>query len=186
MMNRRRWITIAGLTACSALGYSLKGYRYYFVPKRFAVVEPGELYRGGWQMPGPLRRIIARYGIKTILNLACDPEESDALGEGAVVRELGIGWHKILMPGTGRGSYEQLDEAADILASSAARPLFFHCAGGEHRTNMALAAYRLKHCGWPIKRALGEITEYGFDRRKNSRQLEYLRAYVEHLDARRA
>ncbi len=171
-------MVLAGGTLLPALGYALKGYRYYVLPKRFAVVEPGQLYRGGWQMPGPLRRIIQQYRIKTVLNLACNPAEQDGLGEGDVVRALGVAWHKILMPGTGRGTYAQLDEAADLLAFPPARPVFFHCAGGEHRTNMALAAFRLKHCGWELEQALGEIGRYGFERHQNWRQLEYLEGYV--------
>src|SRR5262245_61085423 len=77
-------------------------FKYQFLKKRFDVVEKGQIYRGGWQTPRVLRRIVRDYHIRTILNVACNPAEQDAAGEGAVVREFGIGWHKILMPGTGR------------------------------------------------------------------------------------
>ena len=181
-MNRQRRILLLLLVCVAAsLGWATKHCRHYIIPKRFVIVEPGQLYRGGWQKPYPLRHILQKYQIKTLLNLACKPTEPDADGEGAIVREHGVNWHKILMPGTGLGTYTQLDEAADALADPAKRPVFFHCAGGTHRTNMALAAYRLKHCGWTLDQVVAELKRYRFTPSRRKQQFEHLKGYIEHL-----
>ena len=183
-MNRRRWIVLALVCLLAGLGGAVARYKYYFWPKRFRVVEVGQIYRGGWQKPGPLRCILRDYQIKTLLNVACNPSEHDADGEGAIVRELAVAWHKILMPGTGLGTFAQLDEAADILADASKRPVFVHCAAGTHRTNMAIAAYRLRHCGWTLEQSLREMARYGFDPKRDSLQVEHLQGYLTHLQAR--
>ncbi len=183
-MNRRRLIVFTSLSLAAGLVLAVSQFKYHVVPKRFRVVEAGQIYRGGWQQPRVLRRLLGEHRVTTLLNVACDPAEQDAAGEGAVVRELGVVWHKILMPGTGLGTLEQLDVAADIIAARARRPIFVHCAAGVHRTNMAIAAYRLKHCGWPLDETLGEMARFGFDRSRDWEQEVHLRSYVAHLGAR--
>ena len=180
-MSRRRRILLAVICISGVVGFAIKHLRHYVVLKRLAVVEPGELYRGGWQKPWPLRRFVRYHGVKTILNLACDPKEQDANGEGDVAREFSLNWYKILMPGTGLGTYKQLDEAAGILADPSNRPVFFHCAGGTHRTNMALAAYRMKYCGWTLEQVLVELRQFKFGRRRRKNQFEHLKGYIEHI-----
>ena len=39
----------------------------YVFAERFAEVEPGKIYRGAWQQPWPMRRIIRDYKIKTVV-----------------------------------------------------------------------------------------------------------------------
>jgi hypothetical protein len=156
-------------------------YKYWFWPKRFRVVEEGQIYRGGWQTPVMLRRILRNYRIKTLLNVACKPSEPEAAGEGAVVRDEGVDWHKILMPGTGLATLPQLDEAADILADSAHRPIFIHCAAGVHRTNMSLAAYRLKYCGWTLAAVFDEMAKCGYAGAIDKDKEDLLTDYVEYL-----
>ena len=181
-MNRRRWIVLALICLLAGVGSAISQYKYYFWPKRFHVVEAGQIYRGGWQKPGPLRRLLRTYQIKTLLNVACNPTEPEADGKGPIVHELGVAWHKILMPGTGLGTFAQLDEAADVLADPSNRPVFVHCAAGVHRTNMAIAAYRLQHCRWNLEQTLEEMARYGFDRERDSGQVEHLLGYVQHLE----
>ena len=178
-MKRSRWITLAVVLLFAAAAWGIKEYRYFFWPKRFAVVEAGQIYRGGWQTPRMLRRILQQYEIKTLLNVACKPDEPYAAGEGPVARELGVMWNKILMPGTGLATLEQLDEAADILADPANRPIFIHCAAGVHRTNMSLAAYRLKYCGWSLDQALDEMAEHGYNREHDLDKAVLLCRYIE-------
>lgn len=185
-MHRRRWFIGACVCLVIAAGLIAERFKYHFWPKRFRVVEAGQIYRGGWQTPGMLGRIIERHDIQMVLNVACNPPELDAAGEGRIVRAHGVAWHKILMPGNGLATFEQLDEAADDLANPSNRPIFVHCAAGVHRTNMALAAYRLKHCGWSLADVLVEMERFGFDRGEDHEQAEHLQRYEEHLAERAA
>ena len=121
------------------------------------------------------------YHIKSVLNVACNPAEPEAAGEGSVVREQGARWHKILMPGTGLATLAQLDEAADFLADPENRPIFIHCAAGVHRTNMSLAAYRLKYCNWTLDTALDEMATNGYDRANDKDKAILLGEYLAFL-----
>jgi protein-S-isoprenylcysteine O-methyltransferase Ste14 len=177
----RRWAALLiVLLSISAAG-SVAKFKYYVWPKRFRVVEIAQIYRGGWQTPRILRELIRRYRIRTVLNVACNPPELEAAGEGRVVREFDVRWLKILMPGTGLATIDQLDQAADYLADPDNRPIFIHCAAGVHRTNMSLACYRLKYCGWSIDQAIDEMAQNGYDRKHDLDKLVLLRRYLKYL-----
>src|SRR5437764_1375914 len=61
--------------------------------KRVAVVVAGRLVRGAWQRPGPLRRIIAREKIRTIVTLtAINRDDPKYVAQAEVVRRTGVDW----------------------------------------------------------------------------------------------
>src|SRR4051812_22166094 len=111
--------------------------------KRVAVVTPGRLVRGAWQKPGPLRRLIAREGIRTVVTLtAINRDDPKYVAQAAVVRRTGVAWVIVPMRGS-RATLDQMAAAADLLADPARQPVFFHCVGGHHRTSLVHAAYRI-------------------------------------------
>lgn len=125
--------------------------------KRVAVVAEGRLVRGAWQRPGPLRRLIVREKIRTIVTLtAINRDDPKYVAQEAVVRRTGVAWILVPMRGS-RATLEQMAEAADFLADPARQPVFFHCVGGHHRTSLVHAAYRIRHQGWPAERAWREV-----------------------------
>src|SRR5262245_57396173 len=65
LVNRRRWIGLLFICGLALLGKLAYVYKYYLWPKRFAVVEAGQIYRGGSQKRYQLRAILKRYRIKT-------------------------------------------------------------------------------------------------------------------------
>jgi protein tyrosine phosphatase (PTP) superfamily phosphohydrolase (DUF442 family) len=121
--------------------------------KRVRLVEAGRLVRGAWQRPGPLRQIIARERIRTIVTLtainAADPKFRDQAG---VVKQLGVRWLIVPMRGS-RATHEQMALAADLLADPARQPVFFHCVAGHHRTSLAHSAYLIRHRGYTAEQA---------------------------------
>ena len=146
-----------GSIAAPLAAYSAWQWRDEWVEKRFAVVVPGRIMRGAWQRPGPLRRILSRERIKTILTLtAINRDDPKYVDQAGVVREFGVEW--IFIPI--RGSYAtvaQMDRAAEILADPALQPIFYHCVAGHHRSSQAQAAYRIKHDGWSAAEAWDEV-----------------------------
>jgi hypothetical protein len=121
--------------------------------KRVRVVTAGRLVRGAWQRPRPLRQIIARERIKTIVTLtainATDPKFRD---QAQVVQEQNVRWLIVPMRGS-RATPEQMAVAADLLADPACQPVFFHCVAGHHRTSLAHSAYLIRHQGYTAEQA---------------------------------
>ncbi len=151
--------------------------------KRVVVVEPGQLVRGAFQRPDPLRRIVVRERIRTIVTLAAIADHPDRFREQArIVRETGVGWLVVPILGS-RPSLDQMSQAADLLADRRLRPIFFHCAAGHHRTSLALAAYRIRHEGWSAERAWREASAYRWGRAR-SESNAFDRRQIERFAAR--
>jgi protein tyrosine phosphatase (PTP) superfamily phosphohydrolase (DUF442 family) len=126
--------------------------------KRVVVVVPGKLIRGAWQRPEPLRRIIAREGIRTIVTLtAINRDDPKFVDQQSVICETGVTWLVVPMRGS-RATPEQMALAADLLADPSRQPVFFHCVAGHHRTNLAHAAYLIRHCGDSAAEAWSKLT----------------------------
>jgi protein-tyrosine phosphatase len=166
-MNRRlilRRALVIGLLGVGAEQLWRHGHDYVF-PREFITVEPGRIFRGAWQKPWPMRRIVRDHKIKTILALAHPPDHHLVVQEQKLADELGVKWIHIPIVdhrGTGDQAAEDgisdlLDKAAGVLADPANYPIFFHCHHGLNRTSMAQIAYRTKYCGWTFEEAANEI-----------------------------
>jgi len=153
-------------------------------PNRFAEVIPGRLYRGGYPSASNVRHLQQTDHIRTILSLTGPvdkPKERDML---AAAGDLGIHALRIPMPGNGCGDFDALDRAADVLNNADNYPIFFHCQAGKQRSNAALAAYRMKHCGWTLEKTLKELEDhYDLYPDKESALVKHLAAYEKHLTA---
>jgi protein-tyrosine phosphatase len=56
--------------------------------------------------------------------------------------------------------------------------VYVHCAAGKQRSNAAVAAYRMRHCGWTLEQTLAELEEkYGLDRTAEAALVEHLEKY---------
>lgn len=125
--------------------------------KRVQVVVPGKIVRGAWQRPIPMERLIRREGIKTLVTLtAINRDDPKYVEQAEVVSRTGVDWVIVPMRGS-TATLEQLAEAADLLASPDRQPVFFHCVGGHHRSNLVQAAFRIRHQGWTSEQAWDEV-----------------------------
>lgn len=166
-MVRRRslpWILGALVLMIAAIAALAVASRDHWVEKRVQIVEPGRLVRGAWQQPGPLRRIVTREKIKTIVTLtAINSTDEKFVGQRSVVRDQGLDWVIVPMRGS-RATVEQMAIAADLLADPDRQPVFFHCVAGHHRTSLAHAAYLIRHQGYTAKQAWETISAYPWAR----------------------
>jgi hypothetical protein len=155
-VSRRRAIGLA-LGGGAALGLGVAGVWDELIEKRVAMVAPGRLYRGAWQRPWPLRRILARERIRTVVTLtAINRDDPKYVRQARVVRDTGVGWILIPMRGS-RATLAQMAEAADLLADPGRQPVFFHCVAGHHRTSLVHAAYLIRHRGFSAEAAWREV-----------------------------
>ncbi len=157
-MRRRTWMGIAlGSIVAPVAGYSAWQWRDEFFEKRVSVVEPGRIVRGAWQGPRPLRRLLARERIRTILTLtAINDDDPKYVEQARVVREAGVDWAFVPIHGS-YASLDQMRQAVAILADPARQPIFYHCVAGHHRSSQVQAAYRIEHDGWSADRAWAEV-----------------------------
>lgn len=162
-MSRRVAVAlVASLLTVSAV--ALWAFWDDLVEKRVRVVIPGMLVRGAWQRPGPLRRIIEREKIKTIVTLtAINRDDPKYLAQAQVVRQTGVDWIIVPMRGS-RATPDQMADAADLLADADRQPVFFHCVAGHHRTGLVHAAYRIRHEGWSAEAAWQEMARFPWAR----------------------
>ena len=164
--SRRRWMQWLFVATLITVGLEQlwRHGRDYVFAEKFAVVEPGKIYRGAWQHDWPMRRIINRYHIKTIVALAHAPDHPLVQAEKALAKELGVNWVHIPIVeqrtgGALIGINDQLDKAVGVLADPANQPVYFHCHHGINRATMAQIAYRTKHCGWSLEQASDEVAK---------------------------
>lgn len=164
------------VVAAGAVG--VKYGRHHVFPRRFVEVVPGHLYRSGYLEQGPLRRVIDEHGIRTILVLLNDePDNPEQQREMAVAAEKSVQVVRIGMRGDGLADFDQLDQAARVLADEAKHPLLVHCAAGVNRTGAVYAAWRMKHCGWSPEQAMAEAEACGWSPTGNAEMRGHLEEY---------
>jgi protein tyrosine phosphatase (PTP) superfamily phosphohydrolase (DUF442 family) len=170
-LRRRTWLSMAlGSIAAPLTSYSAWQWRDEFFEKRLAVVVPGKIIRGAWQRPGPLRRILARERIRTILSLtAINHDDPKYVDQAQVVRETGVDWAFVPIHGS-YATVEQLERAVEILADPARQPIFYHCVAGHHRSSQVQAAYRIGHEGWSAAQAWDEVAALPWARPATDRE----------------
>ena len=164
MTARRKWIRILfgiGLGILAVEQTWRHGHDYVFAD-RLAEIEPGRIYRGAWQKPWPMRRLIRDYHIKTVVALAHPPDHSLPVQEKALAGELGVKWvHVPIVDLRGINDREaisdQLEAAAAAVADPKNQPVYFHCHHGINRASMVQMAYRMIYCGWTLEQASDEI-----------------------------
>lgn len=152
-------------------------------PRRLAEVVPDKIFRGGFPTAGHIRNLVTDKGIKTVVSLTGLKEEPKYVDELEAVNAAGLRLIRIAMPGNGCGHFEDLDRAAEAIGDQENWPVFFHCAAGKQRSNAALAAYRLRKCGWTIERTLSELeADHGLDPDSEKALVDHLRQYSERVD----
>ena len=96
------------------------GHDYVF-PSQFVTVEPGRIFRGAWQKPWPMRRIVRDHKIKTVVALAHPPDHYLSVQERKLAAELGVKWvHIPIVDNRGTNDRAAEDAVSDLLDQAAA------------------------------------------------------------------
>jgi protein tyrosine phosphatase (PTP) superfamily phosphohydrolase (DUF442 family) len=142
-------VTLASLAASWGVWILAdRGYRHTRWD-HWDVVKPGILYRSGQLSPDELEQAVARFGIRTVVNLRLPTENGTE--EKAVARSLGVDYRNYPMPGDGFGLESQFREFLELFDQPERQPVLVHCARGTCRTGAAVAMYRFERDGWTIE-----------------------------------
>ena len=155
-----RWVAIS-LVLIAGIALGVKYIRPWVALDNFGMVEPGKIYRSGQPTPHQLENLIREYGIRTVINTR-EPEVRESLirAEQEICDRTGARLIRLPMPGDGRGTYEQYDQAVALLRNPTNWPALVHCARGSYRTGAVIASYRVFAQGWSEEDAIREMARH--------------------------
>jgi protein tyrosine/serine phosphatase len=194
----RRWVLAAGVALLVA-GPPFALFRaQYAHAKRFREVSPGRFYRSGQMTVAGFREMIARYGIKTVINLQNeDPDPllrdhwfgKPHLLESELCKQLGVRYELLepdILPEPNRLDKRPpvVDKYLDILDDEAAYPVLLHCKAGLHRTGRLTAIYRMEYEGWTLGEAMRELRANGYGFIMSSEEDNYVIQFIQNYKPR--
>jgi protein tyrosine/serine phosphatase len=142
---------LAGLASLGGLGY------YCWLPDNWHVVLPGRVYRSAQLSPERLQQQIARYGIRTVVNLRgnCYPD-AWYVQECQAAHAAGVSLEDISLSATRLPPPAELRQLLEVL-DHAEYPLVLHCRRGADRTGLAAAIVLLLQEGVSLAKARQQL-----------------------------
>ena len=151
-----------GLVIVTSAAVTVGWWHSTRLPKRFAAVVEGRLYRSGEVKPAQLARLQQEYGIGRVVSLL-NAEAPVTIAERDAAQRLGLQWINVPLGGDGGSRPEDRRRLREVLGEPNALPTLVHCAAGVNRTGLAVGIYRL-HCQhWTLEQVLDEMQRFGFD-----------------------
>lgn len=155
-----RWIaSVVGAALIVGAGV---WYQSTVLPKRFATVVPGKLYRSGEVSARQLARLRDEYQIERIVCLL-NPDEPVTQAERAAAEELGLEWQNVGLTGDGASDARARQKILALLREPNAPPTLVHCAAGVNRTGLAVGLYRIAEQDWTYDQVLDEMRRFDFE-----------------------
>lgn len=102
---------------------------------------------------------LAALGVKTVIDLTEDGR-SDEKGR---VERAGMSFVRIPLTTTEPPSDAAVRQFLAIVNDPARQPVYVHCQGGQHRTGVMTAVYRMTKYGWSEDKAYDEMKRYKFE-----------------------
>ncbi|MGC1275538.1 MAG: dual specificity protein phosphatase family protein [Planctomycetaceae bacterium] len=180
--SRRRFLYAwIGLVACLAIiGGGIGAWeavKYRYIPKRFGVVVPGEVYRSGQISKWQFVPTIQENGIDVVIDLnGVDPVDEHQAAEIAAYESHDIENYRFKLHGNGTGDVDTYVEAIAKMAECHrdGKSFLVHCHAGTQRTGSVVAAFRVLVLGQSPQEAYVELSRYGWDADDDQVLLTYL------------
>lgn len=186
--HKKRGSATAGviLILCGAMWLWVELVEDHVVPKRWAVVEKGCIYRSGQLSPSLVKRTLRQHKIAVIVDLTREnPQDEGQQAETKAAGELGIRLTRFPLNGDGTGEPGSYAGAiAEIVrAKSRGEPVLVHCQAGVQRTGGIVACYRLLVERRPASFVRKELRENRWDPTDNPHLIPYVNEHLGELAA---
>jgi len=149
---------------------------YWAAMGRYAVVDPGRLYRSAQYAPWRLVEECKRLGIRTVVDFRNPSPDTDA--EAEALDKTGVRYAHLA---TGQvPPPEIVDAFLEIMSDEANLPVLIHCEHGVGRTGLHAAIYRMEFQGWSKECARFEaMLLAGFDSfQKDTDKARFIESYT--------
>lgn len=186
--HERRGSATAGviLILCGAMWLWVELVEDHVVPKRWAAVEKGRIYRSGQLSPSLVKRTLKRHRIAVIVDLTQDePRDEEQQAETRAAGELGIRLTRFPLDGDGTGELGSYAGAiAEIVrAREQGEPVLIHCQAGVQRTGGVIACYRLLVERRSASFVMKELRKNRWDPTDNPDLIPYINEHLGELAA---
>jgi protein tyrosine/serine phosphatase len=178
------WLIVALVVIGGGIGLWDQVLKDRLIPKRWGVVEQGQIYRSGQLSESLVKPMLADNHIAVVVDLngpVADDPRQDA--EARAMAELGIAAHRFPLSGNGTGDIHSYANAIKVIddAVKAGKPVLVHCSAGTQRTGGTVAAYRLLVQRRSPADAYRELESYDWDPHKDAILLTYLNSHMREL-----
>ena len=192
-MPRVSTLALSAVVALLVVVWPVVEFRnVYAFNKRLREVDPGRVYRAGEMTADGIADAVARFKIRTIVNLQEDVPDPDVcrsfwdwgtLKESELCRQLGVRYVLIkpdLIPRrlTPAERPAAVDDFLDLMDRDDAYPVLIHCKAGLHRTGVMAAVYRMEYQDWTPNEAYAELKAHGFGDWVCTSANDYVNQYV--------
>ena len=160
--RRWAWLILGIAVAAVVVVGGVRQWSAQRLPKRFAAVVEGQLYRSGSVSPTQLERLYCDYGVTRVLCLL-NPDDPDTQAEKLAAQRLGISWHNVPLPGNGASTPEDRRRILNEIINPQIGAVLVHCAAGTNRTGLAVGLYRLHYQDWPLEKVEEELRAFDFE-----------------------
>ncbi len=162
-----------------AVGWVVRyNFRDNLIPRNFAVVDEGKLYRSGRLTPAATKSVVEANGIKTIVDLgAYEGIPTDEKLAQRTAEALGVRRITFTLDGDGTGHPMGYVEALRIIRDPANQPVLVHCAAGAQRTSVCVMLYRSLTQGASYEQSIDEAMDHKHDPKKNPRLWPYVQQW---------
>ncbi|HVS40567.1 MAG TPA: dual specificity protein phosphatase family protein [Gemmataceae bacterium] len=192
-MPRIRTLVLSTVVVLLVIVWPIVEYRrVYADSKRLREVDPGRVYRAGQMTADGFADAVARFKIRTVLNLQDDFPDPDicrsfwdwsTIKESELCRQLGVRYVLIKPDLIPRRHVpvdrpEAVDEFLDLMDRPDTYPVLIHCKAGLHRTGELTAVYRMEYQNWTPEEAYDELKANGFGDWACTSANDYVNQYV--------
>jgi tyrosine-protein phosphatase SIW14 len=166
-------LALIAIGAVIAAGLTIRGGG---LPKRFAVVAPGVLYRCSQPKTAQLDKLADDYGIKTLV-IAREGDGERVAEEMEFAKKRGLRVVHIPIESRKPLTAEQIAQFFTCVDDPACRPVLVHCSAGRHRTGYLCGLFRIERQGWTVEQAVQEMLSFGAAEGGSHPLIDFLRQY---------